>query len=239
MIEFGLKRATNGKKSRFLKKFPRKRILNRGDEKTAFWFRSNWIDDNYRYFKGNLDKFLKSNVGRPVDKVFSEFLDRCNKSAKVYNLRKWFYDMFEEKSEIGWSGDFYITNGILNYKKRTKKPKSKPYISIGDYNRQIMPDIVTLCKQCESSHLKQPVGEFKLTYKVQKRVYLAEREVWLNDLKLQSHYRLCSIYGVGKGVSKSIWDSQDKMYKATYELWDDWSWSKLPEFVFITKIEKI
>lgn len=88
MIEFGLKRATNGKKSRFLKKFPRKRILNRGDEKTAFWFRSNWIDDNYRYFKGNLDKFLKSNVGRPVNKVFSEFLDRCNKSAKVYNLRK-------------------------------------------------------------------------------------------------------------------------------------------------------
>lgn len=147
--------------------------------------------------------------------------------------------MFEEKSEIGWSGGFYITNGILNYKKRTKKPKSKPYISIGDYNRQIMPDIVTLCKQCESSHLKQPVGEFKLTYKVQKRVYLAEREVWLNDLKLQSHYRLCSIYGVGKGVSKSIWGSQDKMYKATYELWDDWSWSKLPEFVFITKIEKI
>lgn len=239
MIEFRLKRATNGKKSRLLKKFPRKRILNRGDEKTAFWFRSNWIDDNYRYFKGNLDKFLKSNVGRPVDKVFSEFLDRCNKSAKVYNLRKWFYDMFEEKSEIGWSGGFYITNGILNYKKRTKKPKSKPYISIGDYNRQIMPDIVTLCKQCESSHLKQPVGEFKLTYKVQKRVYLAEREVWLNDLKLQSHYRLCSIYGVGKGVSKSIWDSQDKRYKATYELWDDWSWSKLPEFVFITKIEKI
>ena len=239
MIEFRLKRATNGKKSRFLKKFPRKRILNRGDEKTAFWFRSNWIDDNYRYFKGNLDKFLKSNVGRPVDKVFSEFLDRCNKSAKVYNLRKLFYDMFEEKSEIGWSGGFYITNGILNYKKRTKKPKSKPYTSIGDYNRQIMPDIVTLCKQCESSHLKQPVGEFKLTYKVQKRVYLAEREVWLNDLKLQSHYRLCSIYGVGKGVSKSIWGSLDKMYKATYELWDDWSWSKLPEFVFITKIEKI
>lgn len=239
MIEFGLKRVRNGKKSRFFKKFPRKRILHRGDEKAAFWFRSNWIEDNYRYFNGNLNKFLMSNVGRPVDKVFSEFLDRCNKSANVYNLRKWFYNMFEEKSEIGWSGGFYITNGILNYKKRTKKPKSKPYISIVDYNRQLMPDIVTLCKQCESSHLKQPVGEFKLTYKVQKRVYLVEREVWLNNLKLQSHYRLCSIYGVGKGVFKSVWNSQDKMYKATYELWDSWSWSELPEFVFITKIEKI
>lgn len=141
MIEFGLKkRATNGKKSRVLKKFPRKRILHRGDEKAASWFRNNWIDDNYTYLKGNLDRFLKSNVGRPVDKVFSEFLDRCNKSASAYNLRKWFYDMFKEKSEIGWSGGFYITNGILNYKKRIKKPKPKPYISIGDYNRQLMPD---------------------------------------------------------------------------------------------------
>ena len=239
MIEFGLKRSRNGKKSRFLKKFPRKRILHRGDEKAAFWFRSNWIEDNYRYFNGNLNKFLLSNVGRPVDKVFSEFLDRCNKSANVYNLRKWFYDMFEEKSEIGWSGGFYITNGILNYKKRTKKPKSNPYIGIGDYNRQLMPDIVTLCKKCESSHLKQLVGEFKFTYNIQKRVYLVEREVWLNNLKLQFHYRLCSIYRVGKGVSKSVWNSQDKMYKATYELWDGWGWSKLPEFVFITKIEKI
>lgn len=238
MIEFGLKRTRNGKKSRFLKKFPRKRILHRGDEKAAFWFRSNWIEDNYRYFNGNLDKFLMSNVGRPVDKVFSEFLDRCNKSASVYNLRKWFYDMFKEKSEIGWSGGFYITNGILNYKKRTKKPKSKPYISICDYNRQLIPDIAALCKQCESSHLKQPVGEFMLAYKGQKRVYLVEREIWLSDLKLQAHYRLCSIYGVGKGISKSVWNSQDKMYKATYELRDRWSWPELPEFVFITKIEE-
>lgn len=238
MIEFGLKIARNGKKSRFLKKFPRKRILHRGDEKAAFWFRSNWIEDNYRYFNGNLNKFLMSNVGRPVDKVFSEFLDRCNKSASVYNLRKWFYNVFKEKSEIGWSGGFYITNGILNYKKRTKKPKSRSYISMGDYNRRLIPDIAALCKQCESSHLKQSVGEFRLTYKGQKRVYLVEREIWLSDLKLQSHYRLCSIYGVGKGVSKSILNYQDKMYRATYELWDNYRWDNLPEFVFITKIKE-
>lgn len=237
MIEFGLKkRATNGKKSRVLKKFPRKRILHRGDEKAASWFRNNWIDDNYTYLKGNLDRFLKSNVGRPVDKVFSEFLDRCNKSASAYNLRKWFYDMFKEKSEIGWSGGFYITNGILNYKKRIKKPKPKPYISIGDYNRQLMPDIAALCKQCEISHLKQPMGVFELVHNVQKSVYVVERRVWLSDLKLQAHYKLCSIYGVGRGVSKIVWNFQDKMYRATYELWDGCRWDNLPEFVFITKI---
>lgn len=218
MIEFELGRARNGKRSRWAKKFPRKRILHRGDEKSAYWFKNNWIDDNYRYFKGDLDKFLMSNVGRPVDKVFSEFLSRCDKSVKVYNLRDWFYNMFEEKSEIGWSGGFYITNGILNYKKRTKKPKLRSYVSIGDYNRQIMPDIVLLCKECESTHLKQLVGEFKLSYKVQKRVYLIEREIWLSDLKLQAHYKLCSIYGVGKGVHKYVWNSQDKMYKVSYEV---------------------
>lgn len=239
MIEFGLKkRATNGKKSRVLKKFPRKKILHRGDEKAASWFRNNWIDDNYTYLKGNLDRFLKSNVGRPVDKVFSEFLDRCNKSASAYNLRKWFYDMFKEKSEIGWSGGFYITNGILNYKKRIKKPKPKPYISIGDYNRQLMPDIAALCKQCEISHLKQPMGVFELVHNVQKSVYVVERRVWLSDLKLQAHYKLCSIYGVGRGVSKIVWNFQDKMYRATYELWDGCRWDNLPEFVFITKIEE-
>lgn len=237
MIEFGLKkRATNGKKSRVLKKFPRKKILHRGDEKAASWFRNNWIDDNYTYLKGNLDRFLKSNVGRPVDKVFSEFLDRCNKSASAYNLRKWFYDMFKEKSEIGWSGGFYITNGILNYKKRIKKPKPKPYISIGDYNRQLMPDIAALCKQCEISHLKQPMGVFELVHNVQKSVYVVERRVWLSDLKLQAHYKLCSIYGVGRGVSKIVWNFQDKMYRATYELWEGSRWDNLPEFVFITKI---
>lgn len=238
MLEFELKRAANDKRSRWSKKFPRKRILHRGDEKAAYWFRNNWIEDNYRYFKGNLDKFLKSNVGRPVDKVFSEFLDRCNKSAKVYNLRKKFYDMFEEKSEIDWSGGFYITNGILNYKKRTKKPKPKPYISMGDYNRQLMPDIAILCKKCESSHLKQPVSEFRFN-NIQKRVYIVEREVWLNDPKLQLYHRLCHIYGVGKGVSKVVWNPQNIINKATYVLWNEWDWSPLPEFVFITKIEKI
>ena len=233
MIEFGVKRANRRGRSR---KFPRKRILNRGDEKHCNWYPNNWDEDNYPYFHGNLTRFLISNIGRPIDKVFSKFLSRCRKSASRYNLKQEFYDMFEEKSEIDWSGGFYITNGIVNYKKRTKKPKSKPYISISDHNRQIMPDIVTLCKKCESSHTKQYIGEFKLTYNIQKRVYLVEREIWLNDLKLQAHYRLCSIYGVGKGVSKSVWNSQDKMYRATYELWDNWSWSKLPEFVFITKI---
>lgn len=59
MIEFGTKRSGGGKKSRLHKKFPRKKIDKVG-EKVAGWFRSNWDDDSYPYFSGNLRKFLLS-----------------------------------------------------------------------------------------------------------------------------------------------------------------------------------
>lgn len=42
MIEFTLNRNRNGKKSRWAKKYPRKRILKRGSEKAAGWYFHNW-----------------------------------------------------------------------------------------------------------------------------------------------------------------------------------------------------
>lgn len=117
MIEFTLNRNRNGKKSRWAKKYPRKRILKRGGEKAAGWYFHNWYDDGYHYFHGDLHKFLLKNVGRPVDKVFSEFLQRCRRGTEKYNLREWFYDMFEEKENIDYRGGFYLSNGIINYKK--------------------------------------------------------------------------------------------------------------------------
>lgn len=232
MMKFGVKKSSNGKKSRLYKKFPRKKIAKVG-KKAIYWYGDNWNAGICSYLSGNLHRFLLSNVGRPVDKVFSEFLQRCRKGTEKYNLKERFYDMFEEKENIDYRGGFYLSNGILNHKKRTKRPKPKScsYTCIGDYNRAAMPNIALLCRQCEVSHLKQLLGEFKLTYNVQKRVYIVEREVWLSDYKLQAHYKLCSIYGVGKGVQKNRWTYG----KDTYEVWDNWSWSKLPEFVFITK----
>lgn len=65
MIEFTLNRNRNGKKSRWAKRYPRKRILKRGSEKAAGWYFHNWYDDGYHYFHGDLHKFLLKNVGRP------------------------------------------------------------------------------------------------------------------------------------------------------------------------------
>lgn len=115
MIEFTLNRNRNGKKSRWAKRYPRKRILKRGSEKAAGWYFHNWYDDGYHYFHGDLHKFLLKNVGRPVDKVFSEFLQRCRRGTEKYNLREWFYDMFEEKENIDYRGGFYFAAFIIYY----------------------------------------------------------------------------------------------------------------------------
>lgn len=226
MIEFGTKRSGNGKKSRFCKKFPRKKIAKVG-EKAANWFKNNWKDDSYPYFGGDLCKFLLSNIGRPVDKVFSEFLDRCRTSAKRYNLKQQFYDIFEEKENIGYKGGFYLTNGIINYKKRRKFPCSNRPISTVDLNKKLIPkNLNEICRKCEETHKMQYLGEFWVAYGVLKRVYIIERKVWEdawiydhNIYKLTLHYRKCCLWGVGSGINRYSWVAQDKQYPRTvYEL---------------------
>lgn len=142
MIEFTLNRNRSGKKSRWAKKYPRKRILKRGGEKAAGWYFHNWYDDGYHYFHGDLHKFLLKNVGRPVDKVFSEFLQRCRRGTEKYNLREWFYDMFEEKENMDYRGGFYLSDGIINYRKKSRRPEGpyvpSPYIPVW-FNTQNLP----------------------------------------------------------------------------------------------------
>lgn len=233
MIEFTLNRNRNGKKSRWAKRYPRKRILKRGSEKAAGWYFHNWYDDSYHYFHGDLHKFLLKNVGRPVDKVFSEFLQRCRRGTEKYNLREWFYDMFEEKENIDYRGGFYLSNGIINYKKPTKRPKSKPYILIEDRNRVSMPVLAPICRECDATHTKQFLGIFWLSYGTQKRVYLVEKNVYDTDLNLQVKYKPCYIHGVGRGIREVFWCISDK---PRYEIYGGWYGEHLfLKYIFITK----
>lgn len=230
---FSLKKANGGKRGRWSKKFPRKKVFTRGGEKAAYWFRNNWIDDSYSYLHGNIHKFLLANVGRPVDKVFSEFLKRCDKTVHKYNLRKKFYNYFEEKSEIDYHGGFYLTNGIVNYKKPTKKPRSKPYILIEDRNRAAVPVLAPICRECDATHTKQFLGIFWLSYGTQKRVYLVEKNVYNTDLNLQVKYKPCYIHGVGNGIREVFWSISNK---PRYELYGDWYGEhSFLKYIFITK----
>lgn len=247
MIEFGIKRSGNGKKSRLYKKFPRKRIDKAGEEKVAGWFRFNWDDDKYPYFSGNLHKFLLTNIGRPVDKVFSEFLKRCRRSAEKYNLRTRFYYMFEEKENIDYQGGFYLSNGIINYKKRRKRSQMNCTPSTFDhdqFNIQNLPNrrtLLSLCKEAEKTHKKQFLGEFYIlnNYRARRaKVYVATR---LDYKASYTYMDLADIKNIGIGVKFNVWNRQDgkDVIDPCYTPYYTYMWTKeLPQYVFIVKKEK-
>lgn len=251
MIEFTFNRNRNGKKSRWAKKYPRKRILKRGSEKAAGWYFHNWYDDSYHYFGGDLNKFLLANVGRPVDKVFSEFLKRCRRGTEKFSLRDKFYGMFEKKENIDYYGGFYLSNGIINYKKRRKRPQRNYTSSTFDYdqfNIQNLPSrrtLFTLCKEAEKTHKKQFLGEFYISDsyygKVRKAtVYVAAR---LDYEASYFYMNLAVIKTIGIGVRFNVWDRPDgkDVINPYYTSYYSYRWSTprvLPQYVFIVKKEK-
>lgn len=250
MIEFTLSRNRNGKKSRWTKKYPRKRILKGGSEKAVGWYFHNRYDDGYHYFHGDLHKFLLKNVGRPVDKVFSEFLQRCRRGTEKYNLREWFYDMFEEKENIGYRGGFYLSNGIINYKKKSKRPEgscvpSPPILS--QFNTQNLPSkrkLYSICKKAEETHEKQLLGTFYIStgsYKTKKAtIYVATGA----DYRTSYFYmRVVEIVEIGIGIKFRIYEGQTRkecpmpIFITTSKIkWEDW---RSPDYVFLTKEEVI
>lgn len=247
MIEFGTKRSGNGKKSRIHKKFPRKRIAKIG-EKAAGWCRNNWDDDKYSYFSGNLHKFLLSNIGRPVDKVFPEFLKRCGASALRYNLKEKFYNMFEKREDITYWGGFYLTNGIINYKKRTK-PNYHLSESITSLNKRLMPENLNgICRKCEETHQKQFLGKFWGDYTSPRSIYIIERKMWegidwsydTTINRLINKYERVHLWGIGAGINRYTWALQSRLYpKVTYEVSDGWDVKRdKSDLIFITKITK-
>lgn len=54
---------------------------------------------------GNMERFLLSNIGRPIDKVFSEYLKRCGPS--VYDAKERFFYYIEKKEDIPYRGGFH------------------------------------------------------------------------------------------------------------------------------------
>lgn len=151
MIKFGTRRAGNGRKSRTHIKFPRGAKKVKNFEGTRLGMRVNrWVEPSIT--ARHVRRFLLSNIGRLVDKVFSEFIKRCDKS--IYNPKEIFYSYIEKKEEIDprWGG-FYVTNGILNYKKK-KEPQKKEvplYNSYVEFNNGTFPNDEALKLICNKA----------------------------------------------------------------------------------------
>lgn len=236
MIRFKTRKDRNGRKSRSWPKFPRntKRIRN---------FEGTHVRMKYPYWSGwitvtaeNLDRFLLANVGRPVDKVYSEFLKRC--SSSIQDPKREFFREFDEKEDIipRWGG-FYITNGIINYKKRRKSTYSKTMPSYSEINNQNMPDRKKLVEVCEQSR-----NTMRATFLG--RFYVYDR--WYNS-KLVSIFvqpvsaltwpsRRVEIIGVGVGINlhKETWGYKSRT-QAYFMRYDIHSESGTDAYEFIVK----
>lgn len=109
-------------KANLHKRFPRATINNKGGDRKAFkvvtscWGYKDYYDHKQVY------RFLRANVGRPMNNVLHDFIGKCGKSVTDYSPREILYKYIQEKEDIDWWGGFYITNGILNYKPRKKRP---------------------------------------------------------------------------------------------------------------------
>lgn len=122
MIEFGLQ---HHGRSGWKKKYPRKEI-NKGD------FKHQSMHDRFKfgydrnYHNGwlswkDLNKFFEANLGKNVDKVFSEYVKRAKRFDHDVSLRERFFD--ELKPDRRWRNNYTIDSQKRIV--RVKKEKSK------------------------------------------------------------------------------------------------------------------
>ena len=158
MIEFGLKHKSS---SYWKKKYPRKKI-NKGD------FKHQSMHDRFKfgydriYHEGwlsykDLDKFFEANLGKNVDKVFSEYVKRAKKFNHDVSLRDTFYDALSSRRYQKQAYCIDSQNRIAKFKESDEKAVT--FKEAYAYNESHYPKDVR-------SYLKEnqivPFGEFYL-----------------------------------------------------------------------------
>lgn len=249
-LEFKRKKSHSTKWS---KKYPRARINNKGGDRKATiaagWHKNNWNDDaTYNIPSKLIEKFLMANIGRPVDKVFSEFLEKCDsKLRKSYPLKKEFYSYIEKKEDIKWYGGFYVTNGILNYKKRVKYNYAKHSLinshlstlsEAADYNSSNLPknkDIVSMCEKANKTKSPQYLGSLYVYDKitpVKKAVYIVDKDAYLPT------FETSEVVGFGCGIGLFNYSTQSR-YNAAIAMFDNRKiWDDKTRYKLMTKIKR-
>lgn len=153
-IELRMSKYRNGRKSRLYKKTKRA-SMNKIDathlpmrvqsDKGGYWGQTSRGLVHIPYSK--IRKFLMARVGRPVDKVYSEFLQEGSKYAQIRNLQEVFNEFIHQRDNYANRGlklgGFYVSNDILNYKASKKRVElfNRSHI---EYNRSHFPDSETM-----------------------------------------------------------------------------------------------
>lgn len=133
--EFKMKGHGNGRKSRLYKKTKRASMngvdashlpMRVQSDKNGYWGQTSRGRGHIPYKK--VENFLMKRVGRPVNDVFSEFVVEMKKYKQNKPIKETFdsfLDYEEEKmKDYQWASGFYVSNGILNYKKYSRKKQA-------------------------------------------------------------------------------------------------------------------
>jgi len=225
-LTFSLKRS-NTKSTRTHKKFPRQKFKN--DYTTArnlkewAYCKHNWNDDDYTYLNGNIKKFLLTNIGRPIDKVYSKFLSRCSKLGK-FNPKEELYNFIQNKDDIDSRfGGFYLTNSILNYKKPIKKNNLEE-VSKYTENRQRFNklNLTPLLKSLVELKIPQCIGKYLLGIG-EKTIYIDFYPKFIFEKPKWKNRHITGIIGIGYGINYNVIDTQTGKTKYFYYVNDNWN----------------
>lgn len=247
-IELRLSRLGNGRRSRLYTK-TRRAAMNKIDAthlpmrvqsgKGSYLEKVSHRGIHLSYYK--VRKFLLANVGRPVNKVYTEFLASARKYTQIESLKEIFEDFIYEydmHKRRGWrtNGCFYVSNGILNYKKPEIRRElyNKSHIK---YNHKHYPEAKEMAElTLKLSYLgPQPLGEMFVIVKgnlLLLPVYLVSKVRW-ESLQNPTHL-VIGIYGrtsaerikeytkvelVGYGFSHEVltWQSPVYCWSRTYD----------------------
>lgn len=177
-FEFKLKRS--GSKSK--RKFPRNKVTDRESLKELEYCRNNWVDDRYTYVGGNIMKFLKCHIGKPINYIYRKF-KKCCKSWNTTEL-----DNYIDKK---WS-QFTINNGILVYNDLIQRKQREC-----KYNKKAFKElhISAMIKTLWITKVPQCLGRFYVKDELH-TVYLG--------LNIPENSTACYIAGVGRDINTTI-----------------------------------
>ena len=182
MIEFGLKHSHS---SGWKKKFPRKKI-NELDPTHLSIHGHFKLGYDRNYGKGYLSradliKFLKANIGKNIDKVFSVYIKRAKNFKHYRNLKEVFFNMFKESR-------YRLYFGIDKQNRIIKLEKSESYSNrenVLEWNKNHYPEsVISYLNETTYNYL----GKFYIrTYSGYELVpiYIVYKE-WLDVVKEMS-----------------------------------------------------
>lgn len=139
MIEFGLKHKHS---SGWHKKFPRQKIEHEDPMHLGMHehlrFRNEWLEgrDGYLSWK-DLEKFFEANLGKNVDNVFSEFVNRAKRFNHDVSLREKFFKALDPDQR--WPPKYTIDsqNRIVKYVREESKDITSSKAE--EYNKAHLP----------------------------------------------------------------------------------------------------